>query len=536
MADRQQIYEAIRRADQAGDRAAVERLGRYLKEMDTPKNRPTSFLQGFAEEVTPYAANAVRVLNKTNPVLSIIDAISGAPRKATDRTEQQITRGLARTGYRGSTAGKIAGSVVGSLPTMAMPGGVAAQGAAAGLLGSRDRSPRALAQNAAMGAVAAKLGDTAIRGVARAISPNVAPVIQRLQSRGIPLTPGQIAGANGGLVGRGVRAAENKMTSVPGMGDAIVNAQQRGIEGFNRAAFNEALSPIGQTVDNVAEPGVEMAKKAVSDAYTRALAGRSINPDQQFADDLVRAVSSGQNAGTYADDFARIMQDELQPALAAQPGAISGENMQNALRIAGGYGRQYGKLATTGANGIPQPSAKPVADAFNDMNAGLEGLIARQDPEMLAAYNAAKEAYRNTGVVRDAVNAAKVGGAGQFTPAQLSQAARANAKKFGGTHGTTNQPFFDLTRDAQDVLPNTIPNSGTADRGMLGMLIGGTVGLPAVVASGIGSIPYTKGGQKAAEWLLTGRQGPTSKAAARALERLSRGSGLLGAPFLLGGS
>lgn len=538
MADRQQIYEAIRRADRAGDADAVRRLSKYLQEQDAPKQKPASDTLGFAKGVLPYAANAVRMMAKTNPIGMIADAagIGASPANVSASAERQVGRAIANAPRRPSLRGEIVGAIAGSAPTMAIPGSAAVQGAAAGLLGTTDRSALGLAKNAAAGAAGGYVGDKLVRGVARAVSPKVAPVVQRLKDRGVPLTLGQIAGANGGVLGRGVRAAENKLTSVPGVGDAIIQAQGRGVEAFNRAAFNEGLSPIGGRVADVAERGVEQSRQAVRNAYASALQNVSLAPDQQLAAEIAAASQKGLRPGNFTDDFSRIMTDEVQPAL-ANPN-ISGQNMQDALRILKGYGRQYDKLATTGSNGIPQPSARPVGQAFGDLAASVEGLAQRQAPEVMPAYQAANEAYRNVGVLRDAVNAAKVGGGGVFTPGQLAMAARANAKKFGASHGTTNQPFFDLTRDAQDVLPNTIPNSGTADRGLLGLLLGGAGGIPALAASAAGSIPYSKPGQKAVEWALTGRQGAAAKATADLIERLLRPAavqgGAVGFPLLFG--
>jgi hypothetical protein len=507
------------------------------------REKPTSHIQGFLEGLAPAATNAMRALEYTNPFGVAARALSNItgtnsrllPSQMANQADRQVAQLKARSPYRGSTAGRIAGQVAGTLPTMALPGGPALQGASAAVLGAEDRRPMALAKQALFGAVGGKVGDKVVRGVSQAVSPTVAPVLQRLQQRGIPLTLGQIAGASGGTIGRTIRGIENKLTSAPGAGDAIIDAQQRGFRAFNRAAFNEALAPIAARSPQIAEEGVETSRQAVRNAYTQALDGVRVRPDQEFGDALREAGERGLLSGNYADDFRRIMDTELRPVLAETPGELSGQNVQDALRMTKGYARQYGKLGTEGSQGIPQPAAKPVGQAFDDISLGLESLVNRQAPDVMPAYNAAGEAYRNVGVVRDAVNAAKVGGGGMFTPAQLSQAARANAKKFGGTHGTTDQPFFELTRDAQDVLPSTIPDSGSGGRGAVGLILGGFGGAPALAASAAAAVPYSKPGQKAVEALLTGRQGVRWKEVAKALENLrpfATIGGSIGAPLL----
>ncbi|MFK5281761.1 hypothetical protein ACI3PL_19595, partial [Lacticaseibacillus paracasei] len=57
-------------------------------------------------------------------------------------------------------------------------------------------------------------------------------------------------------------------------------------------------------------------------------------------------------------------------------------------------------------------------------------------------------------------------------------------------------------------------DSGTAGRLMMGLGVGGYFNPATAAAGGAAMLPYTKGGQKAFEWLLTGRQGPVAKSIA----------------------
>ena len=110
-------------------------------------------------------------------------------------------------------------------------------------------------------------------------------------------------------------------------------------------------------------------------------------------------------------------------------------------------------------------------------------------------------------VLQDAVNrgrsGTRVGDPGLFAPSQLNDAAAANARRFGGNQGTTNQPFFDLTRAGQRVLPSAIADSGTAGRlavqGGLAALGGG---LGAGVGYGGGDTATGAGGGLALAGLL----------------------------------
>lgn len=228
MADRQQIYEAIRRADKAGDRASVERLGRYLQEMDKkPAQKPTSFWQGVAEGVAPAAVNVARLVERTNPFANIVrmtaDAVapkqtlSGLVRgKAPERpsianaAQAYGNAAAARSPYRGSTAGKITGEVIGTLPTAFLPGsgvvGAALQGAAGGAMLSPTDKPMDYLKSGGAGAVGGVVGQQVgkrviapiaervgrtkvVRGAGQAVVNAANNAASRVTSRRVPMPP-----------------------------------------------------------------------------------------------------------------------------------------------------------------------------------------------------------------------------------------------------------------------------------------------------------------------------------------------------------
>ena len=140
-----------------------------------------SFWQGFAEGITPIAANAGRIMAKSNPFSMLADTLGGLvgadrsklPTAQIGNIERTAMRALANTKYRGTTAGKITGEVVGTLPTLMIPGGPIVQGAAGGLLMSDMGDPRSVASNVALGAVAGKVGEQVGKRV-------LAPVAERI--------------------------------------------------------------------------------------------------------------------------------------------------------------------------------------------------------------------------------------------------------------------------------------------------------------------------------------------------------------------
>lgn len=136
--------------------------------------KPTSFWQGVAEGIQKPATNAVRMLAKTNPLGMLADAATGVVRNTAGAIDRGAEAAKARSPYQGSTAGRITGGIVGSLPTALLPGGAVAQGAYGGAAMTNDiNDVRGTAIDAAIGATAGKLGQQVGKRV-------LAPVAERI--------------------------------------------------------------------------------------------------------------------------------------------------------------------------------------------------------------------------------------------------------------------------------------------------------------------------------------------------------------------
>lgn len=421
---------------------------------------------------------------------------------------QSARQNNTRTGYQ------LVGNIAGTLPTAYLPGGILAQGAASGALLSEDpNDPMGVARDMAIGAAAGKVGEKVTRGAARVISPKVAPVVKRLQARGIPLTPGQIMGAKETFAGRAVKGIEDKATSIPGVGDAIVSARRRGVEAFNRAAIDEVLSPIGGRLPKAIETGnasVGYAEKALGKAYGQILPQISAQADEPFAKAMVE---TGKLADVMVPEravqFEKIVTQEMDNAF--QGGStLTGEGFKKLEYRLGAKVRQF--------ISSPDPDQRELGAALREVQSHVRDLAARQNPQQAARLARINEGWAKLTRVQ---RAAAQGLEGQFTPGQLRTATRVadtSVRKGASARGDALMQGF--AADAQKVLPSSIPDSGTAGRGMMGLALGGVGGIPAMAASGAAALPYTQAGGKAAEWLLTGRQGPVSQAIANAMRKL----------------
>lgn len=376
------------------------------------------------------------------------------------------------------------------------------------------------ATGAAIGSVAAPIGNALARGVANVISPTVAPIIARLQAEGIPLTPGQILGASGGAIGRGLRSAEEIATSVPGLGAVIKGAQTRGVEALNRAGINKVLAPIEESLPKevpVGPTGVKYAGDQLSGAYKELMPKLAAKADDQFLNDMSGVAERMDTmVGPRAEQFANIMNSDVRRFF-KDDGSINGLGLKDV------ESRLGARIRTMMSS--PDADQRDMGIALRAVQEAVRDLAARQNPAQAARLRAINEGWA---MLTRIEGAGAKGNDSGFSPGNLRQAVKEGdrtVRKRGFARGDAlMQQFAD---DAYNVLPNKTPDSGTAGRGLLGMLLTGqlVLGPKGVAAAGAAAAPYTKTGGKVAEWLLTGRQGPAAKAIANGFRTMFKGGG-----------
>lgn len=472
-------------------------------------------LDNFSPNPTQFRAG-MEAMRERHPGASLAGSISG--------------------GIIGAGGAELAAAGVGLRGLKAMRAADATYGGAYGA-GSADEGNRFIGAGtgALSGLGGGMAGRSVTRGMGRVLTGARDSATRYLTSRGIPETVGQIAG-RGGVVGRAVRGMEDKLESIPLLGDAIRARRAEGVQAFNREAFSQALEPIGANAASaVGEQGVEQAQASVSDAYGQALSGVRVVPDDSFVTEMRAAIALGTRLpGNMAEEFRYTIQNSVAPEL--DNGSLTGEGFQ-AVRQA----LRQDRAAMRG-----QPRGGDYGRALRAVELALERMVRRQAPEVVPALNRADQAYGNTRIVSDAVaRSMNNNDGGVFTPAQLGISARANARRYGGTQATTRRPFFELQRAGQEALPSTVPNSGTADRAWatagLPMAAGGIAygtGLLSPEHAGIMAVlglPYTRKGQQTLQFLLTSRPEIVRQAGERLIS-YQRGGGIIGrgtAPPLL---
>ncbi|CAB5212900.1 hypothetical protein UFOVP191_62 [uncultured Caudovirales phage] len=309
-----------------------------------------------------------------------------------------------------------------------------------------------------------------------------------LQNMGVRMTTGQRAGGV-------LQAMENKATSVPIVGDAIGGAYKRGIDDFNRGVVNEVTKSIGSSLPkNIAtgQEAISFAKQKVKDAYDTVLPKMTGVVDKDFFDGLDSAL---QKANNLPQDKIRqvnnILADNLLNFVDTKTGSIIGKNNKEVMQRLNKNARTYMSSA--------DPDQRLMGEIFNDVKNNYSSMLLRNNPPALGKELAnADFAYAKYVRLRNAGVAAS-GTEGVFTPAQLMGAVKKADNSVGkGAMATGDALMQDIATAGQNVLPNKIPNSGTAERIGIGAILGGGLGLlsPAALAGGaLATAAYTKPGQ-----------------------------------------
>lgn len=545
----------------------VTSMGRFRTTQDAGSDLPSyeRFMKGVKD---PIDAGA-QILTHALPA-SVVNAVNSATQSVNDMpvigpitkalgmvpaTNQQINQDITKSdqgydaarkaqGGGGFDAYRLIGNIAGNAPlaylapgATTLPGAIAS-GAAAGAAGGSltpvqnagddfwSQKLKQIGIGAATGAATGGAGKI----IQKTLQPAVNPDVQLLMSKGVTPTPGQIIGGS-------AARTEEKLTSVPILGDMIKNSQRRAIHQLNVAAYNDALAPIGQkvTTQQIGREGVEAVQQKISAAYNDLLPKLNLQVDGQLASDVNRIASSADTMPPeQAQQFVNIIQNKVGSQLSAG-GTMDGATFKTVESELTKLSKQYGA----------DPSAfnKQLGDHVSQLQTALRDTLERSNPQHAGELGKINLAYANFAKVRDA--ASRLGNEnGIFTPAQLHSAVRAGDKSVGkGKFATGNALGQDLSEAGKNVLGATYPNSGTPGRMFLGALLGGGAGSLAMthpgvpIAAGLSMLPYTGIGQRISAGLLAGQRpqafSALSAGIGKALPSISQAPvlGLLGRAF-----
>lgn len=438
-------------------------------------------------------------LGKLGVPVDAIDKAFGLPSaNAVKQAHLDYIRKQAAVGVDPGIAGQIAGGVLGTLPLAALPGGALAQGAMGGAALSDAKDLKGVATDAAIGAVGGKLGDLALGGVRNVISPQIAAAQRYLLDRGVRLTPGQIAGG-------GAKRLEDTLTSVPVVGDLVKSARARSVDDFNRAAVNETLAPIGKALPASVDTGHEAvahATKTLGDAYDGVLSKiTNVQPDPAFYQGMGaigQDVSSGILPEAQLNQFKTIIKQRMLDRLDSSP---TGETMKLVDSDLGQLGQRYSKSSDV--------AQQQLGDAITSAQGELRSLIERNNPQYAQNLRGINRGWAQLVRVQKAAGSS-ASTTGVFSPTQFNSAVTGSASKSQASQG--DALMQDLSKAGKEVLPSTVPDSGTAGRSAM-MLLGGAalgghaahISPEAMLAAAAIAGPYLGMGQSAVRAAMTNR-------------------------------
>lgn len=529
----------------------------YTLDAPPSPSRTGSFLQGLRDPLDAAAQMVSHAVpSGVNETLDawmkpLIDRGYLAPSNPQAIDAGIQAREAAYQAIRGPNAGtdwwRIGGNVAGTLPLMMGSApetmvGAAVQGARLGstgaalnpVTGPTDDFWRTKLGQAKEGAQAGALLGPVAKVAGGAISPQASNDVQYLVDRGVSPTLGQMSGRFGNYL-------EEKLSSLPIMGEIISGARGRAVQQFNTAAYNEALRPIGETLENV--PGREAVtevEKKLGDAYDRLLPNAQFQADPQFGTDLTKLYDLAQNLPPeQRARFTTVLQNKLLPRLGSQ-GTMDGLTFK-------GLDSELGTMAR-GYAGDASFDNRQLGGAIRETQSILRQTFERSNPDIapdLAKVNTGWAVYTR---LRDA--ASRLGAEdGVFTPAQLQSAVRAGDKSVGkGTFARGDALLQTLSDAGKKVLSNKVPDSGTAGRAALPFLaekaFEGEIPFSALGIAGAGMLPYTSVGQRVTAALMSKRPdfmqpvtGPLSSVVRKGVPMVGAQQSILsGYPSLLSGS
>jgi hypothetical protein len=389
-------------------------------------------------------------LGKLGIPVDKIDQALGMP-SAADVADQHAAEvdQAAAAGRKPSAWGEAAGGTVAALPTFLLPGGPLANGALNGALNTSHRDVGGVAGDAAFGAAAGKAVDTALGAVKTVVAPPLQKWTGDLAKRGITLTPGD-------LIGGTARRIEDKLTSVPILGDAIQSARANSVLQFNRAAVGDALAPIGEKLPASVDTGhdaVAYAGKVLGDKYESIVPRLKVEMDRPFADNLTNLRDLATNL---EGDQARLFDGWTKKVVGSFSGAgkMTGRSWKT---LDTELGQEYSLYRRS-----PAPADQKYASALLQLQSELRDMVERSNPVEAKTLKALNQGYAN---LRRVEGAATQANEGIFTAPQLRTASRVQDSSLYKRQTARGQaPMQDLAEAAQKILGNRTPDSGTAGR------------------------------------------------------------------------
>lgn len=364
-----------------------------------------------------------------------------------------------------TTAGKVGDAIGAAAPMLAVPGaGIAGSAAVGAGLGALQ--PVASDESRGLNTGAGAIGGAAGAGLGRLVSGVIGGAgganaarrgaVDILKDEGVPLSVGQTTGSK--LATHVERASA--ITS-----DAPAEFANTQAQAFNRAV----LRRVGVNDPNVTAAGQEIlgpAKSKITGVMDDVADRSPVKYDPQLESELAEIEQRIPSEITESDAGpVRTSLSNIVSGAAANDGVIPGTLYQKINSSLGALSKR--------------PATAPLVE---DIQEALHGALQRSAaPEDQAALAQARVQYRALKTIEPAVDRAT----GNISPLRLMSELSSKRNANLTLYGKGDQSLFDLARAGKQVIPDTLGNSGTAERSLPALSAIETLGSGEPVKAGI---------------------------------------------------
>lgn len=495
---------------------------------EQPKEEPSMF--GMGSPVQRIAKGAI-----VDPALAIAQMGAGAAgaigipgadtaekaiREFGRGVEAKTQAGRAERGSEGIDAYQLLGNVLGIF----LPGGAIGKGAttakgAAGagaatsvltqpVLDQESDLWTEKAKQASLGAVGGVVGQKAVNLAGRVLAPKIGEAEKIVRETGAIPTIGQSLGGLG-------KKIEDFIGGVPGLDYFVNGAKQRAVAQWNKGTIDKALSNLP---DNIKVPegvvggdAVAFANSAVSSAYDKLYSKMGYS----FGDNINKTIDTLSRRGL-SKPQQTLVDDALESIVYSKLNRpVAGDSLVNAPKVfstADGATMKSleSELKTHAYNLIRKSdgdiNSVKAGEALLDVLGELKKDFYKQNAKNVNVKDLLKldKTYSEMSVI---TNASERADAGIFTPKQLEQASKMNARKVSKrAFGEGRAVLQKEASAAEEILGNA--KSGVVARigglGLFGLMANAGLVPSMAVAGGTAGI-YSKGGQQVLDTLISQR-------------------------------
>lgn len=376
-------------------------------------------------------------------------------------------------------AGGVATPFLGAAKAATLGGKIARgslQGAAYGSAygaGSAEEMSDVTGQAAIQGAMGGVLGG-ALSGAGAVLAPKVSGSVKKLMEKN-DLTYGQMTGKSM------ANTFEQKLGSVV---NNVKTGRNRATAGWNREIAEEVLKPLGKTLPESIRDNNSASRyitQTVNEAYNEAFDGMEIKLTTKLKAQLDDILNTTDLTGVAKKNLKKEL-NKVKSLARKKPSGRSVKDADSNIKK-----RILAFRKSTNLN------ESPLEDPLRAARELFKESVIEQNPTQGAKWLATDRAYGQVASFQTAVG--KGNKAGQFSPNQMLNAATEGVGSAGKRISKANQEGYlqRLSGEAEDVLGDYVPDSGTAGNYMLNAGIAGYFNMGALAAYVGAEVAYMPG-------------------------------------------